>query len=185
MTFCLFVFFLGPHPQHMEVPRLGVKSEPQLRPQPQQCRIWASPSTYTIAHGNARSLTPLSEARDWTRILMDPSSLASEPWRELLHVWLLRGHNAVHSSLGSTVKIRSRIQVWQGEFNLCWLKHTILYWGGGRQLVWDSGWTEPVIAGSIKWSILHWCTCQISGAWAMYWSRQSTYEDLVAEASKS
>ena len=28
---CLFVFvFLGPHPWHMEVPRLGVKAEPQL-----------------------------------------------------------------------------------------------------------------------------------------------------------
>ena len=24
---CLFFVFLGPHPQHMEVPRLGVKSE--------------------------------------------------------------------------------------------------------------------------------------------------------------
>ena len=24
-----FFFFLGPHPQHMEVPRLGVKLEPQ------------------------------------------------------------------------------------------------------------------------------------------------------------
>ena len=23
----LFIVFLGPHPQHMEVPRLGVKSE--------------------------------------------------------------------------------------------------------------------------------------------------------------
>ena len=27
---CFFLFFLGPHPRHMEVPRLGVESELQL-----------------------------------------------------------------------------------------------------------------------------------------------------------
>ena len=37
-------FFLGPHPWHVEVPRLGVESELQL-------------PTYTTAHGNVRSLT--------------------------------------------------------------------------------------------------------------------------------
>ena len=36
--------FLGPYPQHMEVPKLGVKSEIQL-------------STYATAQSNARSLT--------------------------------------------------------------------------------------------------------------------------------
>ena len=41
---CLFVCFLGPHPWHMEVPRLGVQLELQLL-------------AYTTAHGNARSLT--------------------------------------------------------------------------------------------------------------------------------
>ena len=29
-SFFFFFSFLGPHPQHMEVPRLGVKSELQL-----------------------------------------------------------------------------------------------------------------------------------------------------------
>ena len=44
-VFCFFVFvFLGPCPEHMEVPRLGVKSEPQL-------------PAYTTAHGNTGSLT--------------------------------------------------------------------------------------------------------------------------------
>ena len=45
--FCLFVCFLGPHPRHMEIPRLGsnlscscwpmlnVGSEPHLPPTPQ------------------------------------------------------------------------------------------------------------------------------------------------------
>ena len=37
-------FFLGPHPWHMEVPRLWVKLELQLQ-------------AYTTAHGNAGSLT--------------------------------------------------------------------------------------------------------------------------------
>ena len=56
----IFFCFLGPHPRHMEVPRLGVESELQLPAsitQPQQRRIQALSVTYTIAHGNAGSLT--------------------------------------------------------------------------------------------------------------------------------
>ena len=55
----LFCPFLGPHPQHMESPRLGVESEPRCQPtpQPQQRRIRASSVTYTTAHSNAGSLT--------------------------------------------------------------------------------------------------------------------------------
>ena len=60
---CTFIIitivFLGPHPQHMEVPRLGVESELQL---PAYTTATATPDpslsvTYTAAHGNARSLT--------------------------------------------------------------------------------------------------------------------------------
>ena len=57
--FSLFVF-LGLHPWHMQVPRLGVKSELQLlapTPQPQEHQIQATSATYTTAHGNAGSLT--------------------------------------------------------------------------------------------------------------------------------
>ena len=43
-VFFFFLVFLGLHPQHMEAPRLEVKSELQLL-------------GYTTAHGNARSLT--------------------------------------------------------------------------------------------------------------------------------
>ena len=39
-----FFFFLGPNPQHMELPRLGVKLELQL-------------PAYTTAHGSAGYLT--------------------------------------------------------------------------------------------------------------------------------
>ena len=72
----LFVFcFLGPPLQHMQVPRLGVKWELQ-------------PLVYTTARATRDSrhicdphhsswlcwiLNPLSEARDGTSILMDPS----------------------------------------------------------------------------------------------------------------
>ena len=48
----------------MEVPRLGVKSEPQLP---------ATSVRYTAAHHNARSFNPLSKARDGTCVPMDPS----------------------------------------------------------------------------------------------------------------
>ena len=56
----LFIFcFLGPHPQNIRVPRLGVKSELSCwpTPQPQQCGNPAASVTYNTAHGNARSLT--------------------------------------------------------------------------------------------------------------------------------
>ena len=72
--FFFFFVFLGPQPQRMEVPRLGVESELQLL-------------TYTIAtatqdrnqvctlHSSQQCQipNPLSEARDWTWVLMDTS----------------------------------------------------------------------------------------------------------------
>ena len=58
-SFFPFFFALGPHLGHIEVPRLEVKSEPQLlpKPQPQQGSIRALSVTYTIVHSNAGSLT--------------------------------------------------------------------------------------------------------------------------------
>ena len=56
----LFICFLGPHPWHVEVPRLGVQSELQLPVYIHHSHsntIWASSVTYTTAHSNARSLT--------------------------------------------------------------------------------------------------------------------------------
>ena len=61
IVFLIFIyfFFLGPHLWHMEVTRLGVELELQLRPvpQPQQCRIQAPSLTYAAACSNAGSLT--------------------------------------------------------------------------------------------------------------------------------
>ena len=73
---CLFIFFLGPHLWHMEVPRLGVKSELQL--------------AYAIAtamqnlncvcclHHSSQHhqiLKSLSKARDRICVLMDASQI--------------------------------------------------------------------------------------------------------------
>ena len=55
---CLFCFgFLAPHLLHMEVPRSNWTCSCWPMPQPQQYQIWAIAATYTIAHGNTRSLT--------------------------------------------------------------------------------------------------------------------------------
>ena len=67
--------FSGPHLWHLEVPRLGVKSELQLSAYATAtatpdlshvCNLYHSSWECWIPH-------PLSQARDWTRILMDTS----------------------------------------------------------------------------------------------------------------
>ena len=57
---CFVFCFLGPNLLHMEVPRLGVKSELQLLATATARRDLsrASSATYATACGNARSLTP-------------------------------------------------------------------------------------------------------------------------------
>ena len=71
----LVFFFLGPHPQHMEVPRLGIELELQLlgyttataTPDPSRiCNLYHS-------SGQCQILNPLSHDRDRTLILMDTS----------------------------------------------------------------------------------------------------------------
>ena len=54
-----FFFFLGLHPRHMEVPRLGSNQSCSCRPtpQPQPCRIRASSATHTTVHSNTGSLS--------------------------------------------------------------------------------------------------------------------------------
>ena len=71
LFFFYFLFFLGLHLRHMEVPRLGSNWSCSCRttPQPQQRQIWATSATYTTAHGNARAL--INWARDRTCVLID------------------------------------------------------------------------------------------------------------------
>ena len=78
-----FPFFWGLHSWCMEVPGLAVKSELQ----PEQHWIQATSETYTIAHGNARSLT------HWARPGIEPKSsgilvrfVSAVPQQELPHL---------------------------------------------------------------------------------------------------
>ena len=69
--FFFFFCFLGLHPRHMEIPRLGVLSELQLL-------ATATPDSSCVCDLHHSSwqcqiLSPLSEARDRTRNLIVPS----------------------------------------------------------------------------------------------------------------
>ena len=69
------MFFLGPHLQHVEVPKLGVESELQL---PAYTTATWDPSHVCDLYHRSRQhqiLNPLSKARDGTRILMDISQV--------------------------------------------------------------------------------------------------------------
>ena len=86
-TFIYFVcLFLGPHPWHMEVPRLRVDSELQLP------ASTTATATRDLSHlcdlhhssGQRQIHNPVSEARDQTCILT--GSLTTEPQQELLFI---------------------------------------------------------------------------------------------------
>ena len=75
--YCCCYCFLGPHPWHMEVPRLGVELELQLLA---YTTATATPDLSRVCnlHHSSRPcqiLNPLSEARDWTHVLMDTSQI--------------------------------------------------------------------------------------------------------------
>ena len=66
---------LGPHLQHLEVPRLGVESELQLLADTKATAM-QDPSHVCNPHHSSwqlQILDPLSEARDKTHTLMDAS----------------------------------------------------------------------------------------------------------------
>ena len=77
--FFLFVFwffiFLGPHLQHMEVPRLGVKSELQLLACATATAMPDPTCVWDLHHSSWQRwiLNPPNEARDETCVLMDTS----------------------------------------------------------------------------------------------------------------
>ena len=72
-----FFHFLGLHPQHMEVPRLGVESELQLQA---YARATATPDPSQVCDPHHSSqqrgiLNPLSKAREQTHNLRVPSQI--------------------------------------------------------------------------------------------------------------
>ena len=75
--FFFFFCFVGPPLRHMEVPRLGVQSEPPLLA---YTTATATPDPSHVCHlhhssRQCRILNPLSEARDRTQNLMGPSRI--------------------------------------------------------------------------------------------------------------
>ena len=86
ISFGISFSFLGPHLWHMEVPRLGVKSECSCQPAPQFMSM-PDPS-------------PMSGARHWTCILMDTS--------QVHYRWATIGVPRVISLL---TKVETRVQV--------------------------------------------------------------------------
>ena len=97
LFFVLFCFcFSGPHPQHMEVPRLGVKSELQLLAYTTvtAMRDRASSANYTTAPSNIGSLTHwvspgIELASPWTLVRF----ISALPQWELrfCSIWMLCG----------------------------------------------------------------------------------------------
>ena len=69
--FFLISFFSQPHLRHMEVPKLGIELELQLPAYTTATAILDL--SYICDLGCSQILNPLSEARDWTHILMDTS----------------------------------------------------------------------------------------------------------------
>ena len=71
--FCFCFCFLGPRLQCTEVPRLEVESELLLLAHTTATATWDPNHVCDLHH--SWILNPLSEARDQTRILMDPSQV--------------------------------------------------------------------------------------------------------------
>ena len=93
--FFFFAFcFLGPHPQHMEVPRLGVKSELQLPAYTSATAMQDLSQVCDLHYGSWQHqiLNPQSKARDWTHNLMVPPGFISTvpQWKLLspLFMWV-------------------------------------------------------------------------------------------------
>ena len=72
--FLFFCLFLGPHPWHMEVPRLGVKSELLLLAYATATATWDPSHIFDQHHSSQKCqiLNRLSKARDRTHNLMVP-----------------------------------------------------------------------------------------------------------------
>ena len=74
----VFVFvFLGPHPWHLEVPRLGIETELQLPAYTKAIATWDPSHVCDLHHSSQQCqiLNPLIEARDRTQILIDTSQV--------------------------------------------------------------------------------------------------------------
>ena len=81
VCFCFCFGFLGPHLWHTEVPRLGVKSEPQLPAYAIAAATLDLSHTCNLHHSSRQGciLNPLNKARIKICVLMDTSRVPY-PW---------------------------------------------------------------------------------------------------------
>ena len=77
IIFLFYYFFLGPHPWHMEVPRLEVESELQLLAYTTAMATQDPSCVCDLYHSSQQCqiLNPLGRARDRTRVLMAASQI--------------------------------------------------------------------------------------------------------------
>ena len=75
--YIFFFFFSGPHLQHMEVPRLGVKLEIQVAAYMTALAMWDPSHIWDLQHSSQQCQipNPLSKVRDQTHVLMDTSQV--------------------------------------------------------------------------------------------------------------
>ena len=100
----IFIFFLGPHPQHMEVSRLGVKLEPQLLAYTIATATPDLRHTCDLHHSSWQDwiLNPLSESRDepassWTLVgFLICWGTTATPGVGFLNVWCLNPILAIY-----------------------------------------------------------------------------------------
>ena len=105
-----FFFFLEPFSWHLEVPRLGVKSELQL-PDYARATAMLDPSYIFELHCSLWQcwiLNPLSEARDWTHIFMDINQVPN-----------LLSHNG-NSEDFLLIKILREFPLWLSGLRTCY-----------------------------------------------------------------
>ena len=145
--FSLFLSFLGSHPWHMEVLRLGLSSELQLPAFTTTTAMWDLSCVCDPYHRSQQRqiLNPLSEARDQTHNLVVPSRIhwplshdgnswkAVLKWR-ILHVflrWVIRKQDEFWRLKSIPYKRWPLLNQNQGKARRRW-------WGGRRCVLLDS-----------------------------------------------
>ena len=100
LSVCLSFFcFLGPHPWHIEVPRLGAESELQLLADTTATATWDPSCVCNLHHSlqQPQILNPLSEARIKPAISWFLARFVSAaPQQELLIFIFFKGMQALH-----------------------------------------------------------------------------------------
>ena len=75
LALIFFFHFLQLHLWHLEVPWLGVESEMKLQAYVRATAAWDPSHIFDLSHSlqQRQILNPVTEVRDWTRIVMDTS----------------------------------------------------------------------------------------------------------------